>query len=80
MNTEFINTERTLVTALTASLDTDAADIVALRSRLTERAEREDLVDVAYRVVDSPIGPLLVAASSTGQDQCPASRRSRYRR
>ena len=66
MNTEFINTERTLVTALTASLDTDAADIVALRSRLTERAEREDLVDVAYRVVDSPIGPLLVAASSTG--------------
>ena len=66
MNTEFINTERTLVTALTASLDTDAADIVALRSRLTERAVREDLVDVAYRVVDSPIGPLLVAASSTG--------------
>jgi len=66
MNTEFINTERTLVTALTASLDTDAADIVALRSRLTERAEREDLVDIAYRVVDSPIGPLLVAASSTG--------------
>jgi len=66
MNTEFIDTERTLVTALTASLDTDAADIVALRSRLTERAEREDLVDVAYRVVDSPIGPLLVAASSTG--------------
>ena len=66
MNTEFITTERTLVTALTTSLDTDAADIVALRSRLTERAEREDLVDVAYRVVDSPIGPLLVAASSTG--------------
>jgi len=66
MNTEFITTERTLVTALTASLDTDAADIVALRSRLTERAEREDLVDIAYRVVDSPIGPLLVAASSTG--------------
>ena len=66
MNTEFITTERTLVTALTASLDSDAADIVALRSRLTERAEREDLVDVAYRVVDSPIGPLLVAASSTG--------------
>ena len=66
MNTEFINTERTLVTALTASLDTDAAAIVALRSRLTERAEREDLVDVAYRIVDSPIGPLLVAASSTG--------------
>jgi len=66
MNTEFITTEQTLVTALTASLDTDAADIVALRSRLTERAEREDLVDVAYRVVDSPIGPLLVAASSTG--------------
>ena len=36
MNTEFITTERTLVTALTASLGTDAADIAALRSRLAD--------------------------------------------
>jgi methylated-DNA-[protein]-cysteine S-methyltransferase len=30
------------------------------------RAEAEDLVDVAYTTTDSPIGPLLVAATPTG--------------
>jgi len=38
--------------------------------RLTERllaaADAEDLVDVAYGVVDAPIGPLVVAATSVG--------------
>ena len=70
MTTDFIgtgpNTERALVTALTASLDADTSDITALRSRLTARAEQEALLDVAYRIVDSPIGPLLVAASPAG--------------
>ena len=37
----------------------------ALR-RLTERAEKEGLVDVAYAQVDSPLGPLTVAATSRG--------------
>ena len=33
---------------------------------LSGRAEAEGLVDVAYTTVDSPLGPLLVAASPTG--------------
>ena len=66
MNTDTVHTDDALVTALTASLDTDRADLDALRARLTERAEDEALLDVAYRIVDSPIGPLLVAASPVG--------------
>lgn len=34
--------------------------------RLTERAEAEDLLDVAYANVDSPFGPLLLAATPRG--------------
>ena len=55
-----------LITALTAALDTDRADPAALRAALADRADQAALLDVAYRVVDSPIGPLLIAASTTG--------------
>src|SRR5256885_17096196 len=34
--------------------------------RLTERAEAEGLLDVAYASVDSPFGPLLLAATPRG--------------
>lgn len=37
-----------------------------LRAGLAERADREGLLDVAYRVVDSPVGPLLLAATPRG--------------
>jgi methylated-DNA-[protein]-cysteine S-methyltransferase len=37
-----------------------------LHERLTAAAEREGLLDVAYRTVDSPVGPLLLAATSEG--------------
>lgn len=42
------------------------ADIDALRGRLADDAAREGMVDVAYRVVDSPIGGLLLAATPDG--------------
>ena len=42
------------------------AEIGALRERLAIDAAREGLVDVAYRVVDSPIGGLLLAATPDG--------------
>ena len=42
------------------------AEIDALRGRLAADAAREGLVDVAYRVVDSPIGGLLLAATPAG--------------
>ena len=37
-----------------------------LRARLAERADELTLLDVAYRTIDSPVGPLLLAATETG--------------
>ena len=34
--------------------------------RLAERAEREGLLDVAYAMVDSPLGPLLAVGTERG--------------
>jgi methylated-DNA-[protein]-cysteine S-methyltransferase len=34
--------------------------------RLAERADAEDLLDVAYAITDSPFGPLLLAATPRG--------------
>lgn len=38
----------------------------ALRARLVQRAGEAGLVDVAYRTIDSPVGPLLLAATGQG--------------
>jgi methylated-DNA-[protein]-cysteine S-methyltransferase len=37
-----------------------------LRGSLAEAADRDDLLDVAYRTIDSPVGPLLLAATPRG--------------
>jgi len=37
-----------------------------LHARLAAAAEREGLLDVSYRTVDSPLGPLLLAATEKG--------------
>lgn len=42
------------------------ADLAALRARLTVTAEEQGLLDIAYRIIDTPIGPLLLAATPTG--------------
>ena len=44
----------------------EAGDVPELERRFLERAEGEGLVDVAYASVDSPLGPLTVAATPTG--------------
>lgn len=41
-------------------------ELSRLRTELAASAEQEGLVDVAYRVVDGPLGPLLVAATELG--------------
>lgn len=38
----------------------------ALRAGLATRADEQDLLDIAYRIVDSPHGSLLVAATPAG--------------
>jgi methylated-DNA-[protein]-cysteine S-methyltransferase len=40
--------------------------LARLHRRLEQAAEREGLLDVAYRTVDSPVGPLLLAATPRG--------------
>jgi methylated-DNA-[protein]-cysteine S-methyltransferase len=56
------------MTDLTADLiASDEADAVErLRRRLAGAADDAGLLDVAYRTLDSPVGPLLVAATPVG--------------
>ena len=60
------------------SLDTNDGDLFAalpdvdeqtqarLHARLVAAAENAGILDVAYRTVDTPVGPLLLAATETG--------------
>jgi methylated-DNA-[protein]-cysteine S-methyltransferase len=41
-------------------------DLRRLHARLAAAAERDGILDVAYRTVDSPVGPLLLAATDAG--------------
>ncbi len=41
-------------------------DLSLLHERLAAAAQREGLLEVGYRVVDSPVGPLLLAATEQG--------------
>ena len=44
----------------------DPGTLDRLHRRLEQAAEHEGLLDVAYRTVDSPLGPLLLAATPRG--------------
>lgn len=44
----------------------DAAVLEALHARLVDRAQSDGLLDVAYRVVATPVGRVLVAAGGSG--------------
>jgi methylated-DNA-[protein]-cysteine S-methyltransferase len=50
-----------------AGVSPDADDRVqVLRARLAVAARREGVLDISYRVIDSPVGPLLLAATEIG--------------
>ncbi len=51
---------------LAESYPVDDDDIARLHARLAADADRDDLLDVAYRAVDSPVGSLLIAATPAG--------------
>jgi methylated-DNA-[protein]-cysteine S-methyltransferase len=44
----------------------DPADLRRLHARLAMAAQRDGILDVAYRTVDTPVGPLLLAATEAG--------------
>ncbi|GAS86227.1 methylated-DNA--[protein]-cysteine S-methyltransferase [Mycolicibacterium brisbanense] len=41
-------------------------DLAVLKARLAADAQRDGVLDIAYRVVDSPVGQLLLAATEQG--------------
>jgi methylated-DNA-[protein]-cysteine S-methyltransferase len=43
-----------------------AEDLERLRARLAITAQVDGILDIAYRTVDSPVGPLLLAATDLG--------------
>ncbi|GAB7071269.1 methylated-DNA--[protein]-cysteine S-methyltransferase [Mycobacterium hodleri] len=45
---------------------TEDRDMLALHTRLVAAAERDGVLDVAYRTVDGPVGALLLAATDLG--------------
>ncbi|MDM4142153.1 MULTISPECIES: methylated-DNA--[protein]-cysteine S-methyltransferase [Mycobacterium] len=51
---------------LAQSTDATAADLDALHARLATAAQHEGILDIAYRLVDSPVGALLIAATELG--------------
>ena len=61
-----MNHESEAADMLAALPEVSQADLAALHDRLVARADASDLVDVAYRTIDSPVGPLLLAATPQG--------------
>lgn len=55
-----------LTRGLARITDASPEHLNTLHARLAATAEREGLLDVAYRVVDSPVGALLIAATEQG--------------
>jgi len=52
--------------AADAEADTDAEAVLRLQLRLAADAERDGVLDVAYRTLDTPVGALLLAATPAG--------------
>lgn len=48
------------------SFPDDPRRLARLHARLAASAQRENLLDIAYRTVDSPVGTLLLAATDLG--------------
>jgi methylated-DNA-[protein]-cysteine S-methyltransferase len=55
-----------LASDLNRAFPADPADLARLRARLAAAAQGDGILDVAYRSVDSPVGPLLLAATEQG--------------
>ena len=53
-------------TNLFDDLQADDATLARLHQRLEREAATDELLDVAYRTVDSPVGALLLAATTVG--------------
>src|SRR5262245_33641369 len=55
-----------MTTNLFDELDADDGALGRLHERLAHDADSADLLDVAYRTIDTPVGTLLLAATTAG--------------
>ena len=60
MNTDDVSRD------LTRAFPEAPGDLSRLHDRLAAVAQRDGILDVAYRIIDSPVGPLLLAATEQG--------------
>lgn len=60
---ERADTDAAILAALAGGQDAPSA---ARHERLVSDADRDGLLDVAYRVIDTPFGPMLLAATAAG--------------
>lgn len=58
--------ESALTRDLQSALPVTSEHLAALHARLSAAADADGVLDVAYRTVDTPVGPLLLAATSAG--------------
>lgn len=61
-----MNTATDIVRDLVRGMDDSTDKLPELHARLVSAAERDGVLDLAYRVIDSPVGLLLVAATERG--------------
>jgi methylated-DNA-[protein]-cysteine S-methyltransferase len=55
-----------MTTNLFDELDSDDGTLARLHQRLERDADSADVLDVAYRTIDTPVGTLLLAATTAG--------------
>ena len=55
-----------MTTNLFDELDADDGALARLHERLERAADSADILDVAYRTIDTPVGTLLLAATTAG--------------
>jgi methylated-DNA-[protein]-cysteine S-methyltransferase len=60
------NNNHALIRDLARITDPTHELLTDLRRRLAAEAQRDGVLDIAYRMVDSPVGPLLLAATDLG--------------
>lgn len=57
---------RNVTEPLDSGFSVAEADLTALRDRLSRRADQDDLLELAYRVVETPLGRLMVISGDRG--------------
>ncbi|MEX3644639.1 methylated-DNA--[protein]-cysteine S-methyltransferase [Mycolicibacterium porcinum] len=55
-----------IIADLARITEPDPGKLAELHDRLAGAAQRDGLLDIAYRIIESPVGPLLLAATEQG--------------